>query len=162
MAQGAYKITVKAIEGSVQSTGRVLMLAITAIEEVLNWIVDSYRSLIVCFIEFLVQDSLAVLMSAMQLISDAVHEAAQGIRAAIQASIEGANSLLQYRVRHQRHRRRLWPARHCTHHRGSFAQRAQQHHAAPRHRGQPAPNELQPPDARWSPSKHGRAHFWAV
>ncbi|KAN0065230.1 plasma membrane fusion protein prm1 [Thecaphora frezii] len=98
MAQGANKATVKAIEGSVQSTGRVLMLAITAIEEVLKWIVDSYRSLFVCFIELLVQGSLAVLISAVQLISDAVHEAAQGIRAAIQASIEGANSLLSSTV----------------------------------------------------------------
>ncbi|EPQ26846.1 uncharacterized protein PFL1_05481 [Pseudozyma flocculosa PF-1] len=94
MAHNANQATIKAIESTVRGTGRVLMLAITAVEEVLKWLVDSYRSLFVCFIELLVRGSLAVLLSAVQLISDAVHEAAQGIRAAIQASVEGVNALL--------------------------------------------------------------------
>lgn len=94
MADSINANTVKAVQASVEGAGRVLMLAITAIEETLTWLVDSYRSLFVCFIELIVRGTLSVLISAVQVISSAVHDAAQGIRSAIQASVQGANSVL--------------------------------------------------------------------
>lgn len=88
----------KSVTATVHGAGRVFDLSITAIEKILIYIVDSYKSLFLCFMELLVRGSLAVLMEAVQLINQAVTAAAQGIRAAIQESVEGINALLSTAV----------------------------------------------------------------
>ncbi|PWZ00231.1 hypothetical protein BCV70DRAFT_161136, partial [Testicularia cyperi] len=84
----------RAITATVHGAGRVTLLAITALEEVLTYLVDSYRSLFLCFMELLVRGSLAVLIAAVELIQQAVQLAAQTIRTAIQESIQGVNSII--------------------------------------------------------------------
>lgn len=70
-------------------------LSITAIERVLIFLVDTYRSLFLCFIELLVRGSLALLMEAVQLMNTAVKAAATGIKTVISGSIEGVNDFLK-------------------------------------------------------------------
>ncbi|SAM82596.1 related to PRM1-Pheromone-regulated multispanning membrane protein [Ustilago bromivora] len=84
----------QSITSSVHGAARVFSLSLTAIEKVLTYIIDSYRSLFLCFMELLVRGSLAVLIEAVQLISQAITAAGQGIRAAIQESVSEANTLL--------------------------------------------------------------------
>uniref|UniRef100_V5EPS3 Plasma membrane fusion protein PRM1 n=1 Tax=Kalmanozyma brasiliensis (strain GHG001) TaxID=1365824 RepID=V5EPS3_KALBG len=88
----------QSVTATVHGAARVFDLSITAIEKILTYIVDSYRSLFVCFMELLVRGSLAVLIEAVQLISQAITAAAEGIRAAIQASVTGINALLSTAV----------------------------------------------------------------
>lgn len=70
----------------------------TAIEKLLVFLVDAYRSLFLCFIELLVRGSLALLMSAVEIISDAVTSTAQTVRSAIQAAISDVNSAISTAV----------------------------------------------------------------
>lgn len=88
----------ESVTAAVHGSARVFDLSITAIEKILTYIVDTYRSLFLCFMELLVRGSLAVLIEAVQLISQAITAAAQGIRAAIQDSIQGINALLSTAV----------------------------------------------------------------
>ncbi|SNX84910.1 related to PRM1 - Pheromone-regulated multispanning membrane protein [Melanopsichium pennsylvanicum] len=82
------------ITSTVHGAARVFDLSMTAIENILIYFVDSYRSLFLCFLELLVRGSLAVLIEAVQLISEALTGIFQGIRAAIQESVSGINTLL--------------------------------------------------------------------
>ncbi|KAI3485267.1 hypothetical protein L1887_51552 [Cichorium endivia] len=84
----------QSVEATVHGAARVFDLSLTAIEKTLAYMVNSYRSLLLCFMELLVRGALAVLISAVQLISQAVNAAAQGIRAAIQESVQGVNAVL--------------------------------------------------------------------
>ncbi|SPO26520.1 related to PRM1 - Pheromone-regulated multispanning membrane protein [Ustilago trichophora] len=86
------------VTATVHGAARVFDLSITAIEKILTYIVDSYRSLFLCFMELLVRGSLAVVIEAVQLISQAITAAAQGIRLAIQDSISGVNAILSTAV----------------------------------------------------------------
>ncbi|CAO1620263.1 unnamed protein product [Sympodiomycopsis kandeliae] len=85
---------VDSVQHVVQGTGNVLILSLAAIEAVLVFIVDSYRSLFLCFIELLVRGSLSLLMSAVDLMNTAVKDASSGIKTAIQASVSGVNDFL--------------------------------------------------------------------
>ncbi|SPO26797.1 related to PRM1 - Pheromone-regulated multispanning membrane protein [Ustilago trichophora] len=88
----------ESVNATVHGAARVFELSITAIEKILTYIVDSYRSLFLCFMELLVRGSLAVVIEAVQLISQAITAAGQGIRAAIQDSISGVNAILSTAV----------------------------------------------------------------
>ena len=88
----------QSVTATVHGAAHVFDLSITAIEKILTYIVDSYRSLFLCFMELLVRGSLAVLIEAVQLISQAITAAAQGIRAAIQDSVQGVNMILSTAV----------------------------------------------------------------
>lgn len=84
----------QSVEATVHGAARVFDLSLTAIEKTLAYMVNSYRSMLLCFMELLVRGALAVLIAAVQLISQAVNAAAQGIRAAIQESVQGVNAVL--------------------------------------------------------------------
>ncbi len=88
----------QSVTSTVQGAARVFDLSLTAIEKILTYIVSSYRSLFLCFMELLVRGALAVLIEAVQLISDAVTAAAQGVRAAIQDAVQGVNVVLSTAV----------------------------------------------------------------
>lgn len=94
MASNFNDATSRAVTDTVQGLGRVLLLGIEGLENLLIFLVDMYRSLFLCVVELVVRGSLSLLISAVQLISDGVHAAAQGIQETITASITGINALL--------------------------------------------------------------------
>lgn len=59
----------RATRATVLAVGSALMDCITVIEVVLNFIVDTYRSLLLCTIQLVVQGSLDLLISAVQTVS---------------------------------------------------------------------------------------------
>ena len=88
----------QSITSTVHGAARVFDLSMTAIEKLLVYIINSYKSLFMCFMELLVRGALAVLIEAVQLISQAITAAAQGIRTAVQDSIQGVNAILSTAV----------------------------------------------------------------
>ncbi|SJX63563.1 related to PRM1-Pheromone-regulated multispanning membrane protein [Sporisorium reilianum f. sp. reilianum] len=88
----------QSVTSTVHGAARVFDLSMTAIEKILSYIVNSYKSLFMCFMELLVRGALAVLIEAVQLISQAITAAAQGIRTAIQDSVQGVNAILSTAV----------------------------------------------------------------
>ncbi|KLT46320.1 hypothetical protein CC85DRAFT_239085, partial [Cutaneotrichosporon oleaginosum] len=89
----------RATRATVLAVGSALMDCITVIEVVLNFIVDTYRSLLLCTIQLVVQGSLELLISAVQIISDGVTSSLNSIRDSIQEDIGTMNRVIQSAVR---------------------------------------------------------------
>ncbi|MCO5565466.1 hypothetical protein L7F22_019139 [Adiantum nelumboides] len=87
--------TSDSIENTVHSLARVLLLAMTAMEKILVFMVNMYKSLLLCFIELLVRGSLVLLISAVDAFSNAINDAAKAISVSIQGSINAINSSLR-------------------------------------------------------------------
>ncbi|AAW44262.2 plasma membrane fusion-related protein, putative [Cryptococcus deneoformans JEC21] len=89
---------IRATQASILAIGTMLMDAITIIEAVVNFIVDTYRSLLLCTIELAVRGTLEILISAVQTISDAVTDTLNSVRSNIQDDIGDANDIIQTAV----------------------------------------------------------------
>lgn len=74
------------------------MDAITIIEAVVNFIVDTYRSMLLCTIELAVRGTLEILISAVQNISDGITDTLNSVRSNIQDDIGDANDIIQTAV----------------------------------------------------------------
>jgi hypothetical protein len=66
MAIATNKQFVDAVNGSINGAREVLTLSLTAMEAVINFIVDIYRSSFLCLLELVVRSGLAILIQAVQ------------------------------------------------------------------------------------------------
>jgi hypothetical protein len=57
---------VEAVQGTIDGARAAMVAALTAIEAILNFVLDIYRSTLLCFVEFAVRGGLAVLITATQ------------------------------------------------------------------------------------------------
>lgn len=69
LAIAANQQLVDAVNGSMSAAQAALVLALTAMEAIINFIVDLYRSTFLCFLELVVQGGLSILISAVQEVS---------------------------------------------------------------------------------------------
>ncbi|KAJ7257964.1 hypothetical protein B0H12DRAFT_465667 [Mycena haematopus] len=83
------------VNDSMNAAREALILALTIMEAIINFIVDTYRSTFLCFLELVIQGGLAILIGAVQALNVVVEAAASGIRTAIQDSVGAANSAIQ-------------------------------------------------------------------
>lgn len=58
-----------AVNGSLNAARAALILALTVMEAIINFIIDLYRSTFLCFLELVVRGGLAILISAVQEVS---------------------------------------------------------------------------------------------
>ncbi|KAF5355577.1 hypothetical protein D9758_006370 [Tetrapyrgos nigripes] len=84
-----------AVNGSMNAARATLILALTIMEAIINFIIDIYRSTLFCFLELVIRGGLAIIIAAVQEFSNVVREAAQGLQTGIQDSINGANSVIK-------------------------------------------------------------------
>ncbi|KAG6891582.1 hypothetical protein C0992_003610 [Termitomyces sp. T32_za158] len=80
------------VNGSLNAARATLVLALTAMEGIINFIIDLYRSTFLCFLELVVRGGLEILIGAL---NNLVHNAASGLRDSIQSDISSANSVIQ-------------------------------------------------------------------
>jgi hypothetical protein len=66
MAASTNRQFAEAVNGSLQGARDALILALTAMEAIMNFLVDIYRSTFLCFAELVVRGGLAILISAVQ------------------------------------------------------------------------------------------------
>ncbi|KAK7473193.1 plasma membrane fusion protein prm1 [Stygiomarasmius scandens] len=83
-----------AVNGTMNAARATLVLALTIMEAVINFMIDIYRSTLFCFLELVIRGGLAIIIAAVQEFSQVVHDAAQGLQSGIQDSINGANSVI--------------------------------------------------------------------
>ncbi|KGB75839.2 plasma membrane fusion protein PRM1 [Cryptococcus deuterogattii R265] len=89
---------IRATQASILAIGTMLMDAITIIEVVVNFIVDTYRSMLLCTIELAVRGTLEILISAVQAISHSITDTLNSVRSNIQDDINDANNIIQAAV----------------------------------------------------------------
>ncbi|KAG6868386.1 hypothetical protein C0993_003802 [Termitomyces sp. T159_Od127] len=88
------------VNGSLNAARATLVFALTAMEGIINFIIDLYRSTFLCFLELVVRGGLEILIGAVNEASllhlnNLVHNAASGLRDSIQSDISSANSIIQ-------------------------------------------------------------------
>ncbi|KZO93306.1 hypothetical protein CALVIDRAFT_485901 [Calocera viscosa TUFC12733] len=66
MAEGTNKGIVDAVNGTIDGAKDILILTLTALEAIIDFIVDMYRSTFLCFLELVIRGGLALLIGAVQ------------------------------------------------------------------------------------------------
>ncbi|GLB37016.1 hypothetical protein LshimejAT787_0400670 [Lyophyllum shimeji] len=82
------------VNGSLNAARATLVLALTVMEAIINFIVDIYRSTLLCFLELVVRGGLSILISAVNELNNVVKDVANGLRNSIQNDIQSANSVI--------------------------------------------------------------------
>ncbi|KAF9010588.1 hypothetical protein BDQ17DRAFT_931270 [Cyathus striatus] len=84
-----------AVNASLGAARAALILALTVMEAIINFIIDLYRSTLLCFLELVVRGGLALLIGAVEEINSVLTSAANALRSSIQNDITSANSAIQ-------------------------------------------------------------------
>jgi len=118
MALATNKQFAEAVNGSMNAARATLVLSLTVMEGVINFIVDIYRSTFLCFLELVVRGGLAILIETVQQVcydvflrfyhdpndsfpfqlNQAVQTIASGLRSSIQSDITTANNVIRTAV----------------------------------------------------------------
>ncbi|KAA1098144.1 plasma membrane fusion protein prm1 [Puccinia graminis f. sp. tritici] len=93
MADQTNDFLVSGAEHIVHGLALVLDLSIRAIEAIIMYVIDTYRSLYLCLAEFVVRGSLALLIAVAEEAEKAFTDAVHGLRTAIQSTIGAAESV---------------------------------------------------------------------
>ncbi|KIJ49473.1 hypothetical protein M422DRAFT_246559 [Sphaerobolus stellatus SS14] len=94
MAIGTNNQIITAVNDTMNGAREALILALTVMEAIINFIVDTYRSTFLCFLELVVRGGLSILISAVQELQSFVTSTLGGIRTSIQNDVTSANSAI--------------------------------------------------------------------
>ncbi|RDB16658.1 Plasma membrane fusion protein PRM1 [Hypsizygus marmoreus] len=83
-----------AVNGSLNAARAALVFALTVMEAIINFIIDLYRSTLLCFLELVVRGGLAILIGAVNELNDIIKNVTSGLRTSIQNDIASANSVI--------------------------------------------------------------------
>ncbi|KAF5385997.1 hypothetical protein D9615_002597 [Tricholomella constricta] len=83
------------VNGTLNAARATLVLALTIMEAVINFIIDLYRSTLLCFLELVVRGGLSILIGAVNELNDLVKNITTGLKSSIQNDIQTANSVIQ-------------------------------------------------------------------
>ncbi|KAH9485549.1 Plasma membrane fusion protein PRM1 [Psilocybe cubensis] len=95
MAIATNKQFADAVNGSANAARATLVLALTVMEAIINFIVDIYRSTFLCFLELVVRGGLAILIGAVNELNDLIGTVTNGLRTSIQNDISTANNVIK-------------------------------------------------------------------
>ncbi|KAF8647151.1 hypothetical protein AX16_006982 [Volvariella volvacea WC 439] len=95
MAIATNKQFADAVNGTMNGARAALILSLTVMEGIINFLIDIYRSTFLCFLELVIRGGLAILIGAVEELNNLVRGVADGLRSTIQDSISGANRAIQ-------------------------------------------------------------------
>ncbi|KAF9452753.1 hypothetical protein P691DRAFT_803477 [Macrolepiota fuliginosa MF-IS2] len=95
MALATNEQFVDAVNGSLNGARLVLTTSLTIMEAVVNFVVDLYRSTLLCFLELVVRGGLSILIGAVQEVNSLLQTATSSLKTGIQNDIQSANSAIQ-------------------------------------------------------------------
>ncbi|KAF9646255.1 hypothetical protein BDM02DRAFT_3147717 [Thelephora ganbajun] len=98
MALAANQQFTDAVNGTLNGARAALVLSLTVMEAVINFLVDIYRSTFLCFLELIVRGTLSVLISATQEITNFLQNTLGNLRTSIQNDIASVNNVIKAAV----------------------------------------------------------------
>ncbi|KDQ12047.1 hypothetical protein BOTBODRAFT_57109 [Botryobasidium botryosum FD-172 SS1] len=98
MAAGTNRQIIDTVNGTMDVTRKMLIFLLTIVETIIEFVVDTYRSTFLCFLELVVRGGLAIIIGAVQEISTAVTSSINAIRSSIQSEVAAANSVISSAV----------------------------------------------------------------
>ncbi|KAL5524036.1 hypothetical protein ACEPAG_8209 [Sanghuangporus baumii] len=99
MAVGTNKMIAESINLMMNAARATLVLSLTIVEAIINFVIDIYRSTFLCFVELVVRGGLSILIGAVQEINDFLSSTFSTIRTSIQNSISSINSAIQTAIK---------------------------------------------------------------
>ncbi|KAI0930092.1 hypothetical protein AcV5_006889 [Taiwanofungus camphoratus] len=87
-----------AVNATMDAARATMILALTIMEAIINFIIDMYRSTFLCFLELVVRGGLSLLIDAVQEINSFLQNTLGSIRTSIQNDVTSANSAIQSAV----------------------------------------------------------------
>ncbi|GAA5998907.1 pheromone-regulated protein PRM1 [Rhodotorula paludigena] len=97
-ADGVNEMNVRAINALSHGAGTVLDLMLQALEAIVLFMIDMYRSLFLCLLDLAVHGSITVLVAGIEEAQEFVTDAMQGLRSTIQSAVSGVNSAIDNTV----------------------------------------------------------------
>ncbi|KAF7317905.1 Plasma membrane fusion protein PRM1 [Mycena kentingensis (nom. inval.)] len=94
MALATNERITSAVDESMNAARAALILALTVMEAIINFIIDIYRSTFLCFLELVIRGGLAILIGAVDELNVVVKAAAGGIHTAVDDAFGAATSAL--------------------------------------------------------------------
>lgn len=85
----------EAVNASMNGAREALVLALTVMEAIINFLVDIYRSTFLCFLELVVRGGLSLIIGATQEINTFLTNTFSSLRTSIQNDVAAANSAVQ-------------------------------------------------------------------
>ncbi|TFK67400.1 hypothetical protein BDN72DRAFT_843179 [Pluteus cervinus] len=95
MAAATNRQFAEAINGTMNGARAALILALTSMEAIINFLIDIYRSTFLCFLELVLRGGLAILIGAVAELNSIISSAADSIRTSIQNDVNSANSVIK-------------------------------------------------------------------
>ncbi|KAF9264118.1 hypothetical protein L218DRAFT_863771 [Marasmius fiardii PR-910] len=83
------------VNGSLNAARAALVLSLTVMEAIINFIVDLYRSTFLCFLELVIRGGLAIIIGAVKEFGDLIQSVANGLASSIQNDINSANNVIR-------------------------------------------------------------------
>ncbi|KAG7098393.1 hypothetical protein E1B28_000352 [Marasmius oreades] len=83
------------VNGSLNAARAALVLSLTVMEAIINFIVDLYRSTFLCFLELVIRGGLAIIIGAVKEFGDLIQNVANGLASSIQNDISSANNVIR-------------------------------------------------------------------
>ncbi|TFK53705.1 hypothetical protein OE88DRAFT_1696764 [Heliocybe sulcata] len=94
MAQATNAQIADAVNGTMNAARAALVLSLTVMEAIINFLIDIYRSTFLCFLELILRGALSVLIAAVQDISNFIESTLSSLRTSIQNDISSVNSAI--------------------------------------------------------------------
>ncbi|EJD03199.1 uncharacterized protein FOMMEDRAFT_20366 [Fomitiporia mediterranea MF3/22] len=95
MAIGTNKQIADAVNGTMNAARATLVLSLTIVEGIINFMIDIYRSTFFCFLELVVRGGLSLLIEAVNDINNVLTGTFNTIRTGIQNDVQSINSAIQ-------------------------------------------------------------------
>ncbi|CAE6436607.1 hypothetical protein ACGC1H_004503 [Rhizoctonia solani] len=94
MAAGTNRQIEAAVNGTINAARATMIFSLTALQGIIEFVIDMYRSIFLCFLELVVRGGLAIIIGALTEITDFLQNAVNGLKTSIQGDIQSANNAI--------------------------------------------------------------------
>lgn len=94
MAAGTNRQIEAAVNGTINAARATMIFSLTALQGIIEFVIDMYRSIFLCFLELVVRGGLAIIIGALTEITNFLQNTVNGLKSSIQGDIQSANSAI--------------------------------------------------------------------
>ncbi|KAH7340720.1 hypothetical protein B0J17DRAFT_652543 [Rhizoctonia solani] len=94
MAAGTNRQIEAAVNGTINAARASMIFSLTALQGIIEFVIDMYRSIFLCFLELVVRGGLAIIIGALTEVTNFLQNTVNGLKSSIQGDIQSANSAI--------------------------------------------------------------------
>ncbi|CAE6424032.1 unnamed protein product [Rhizoctonia solani] len=94
MAAGTNRQIEAAVNGTINAARATMIFSLTALQGIIEFVIDMYRSIFLCFLELVVRGGLAIIIGALTEVTNFLQNTVSGLKSSIQGDIQSANNAI--------------------------------------------------------------------